>query len=398
MKIVFFVHRYWPVVGGVEKYIHELAKALLAMGHSIDVVSGATQEGLGEQEVHEGVRIHRFPALRSPLRARWWLMKKMGLFRRAEVVQVSNTHMLEYYWRMIGFLCDRRKVFLTRHGMSYVFPVPESEKRRAVRSLKLAAGVIHDGEFIEKWLGVKPDLCPDQGLSPPADELEPVPCPPLTSAVYIGRIEPDSALRVYIDAVRVLATEWKRPFELHVYGDGSLAPALREQVRKEQLPVHFHGWTPDAQRHITESCFAFIDGRMAMQEAMARRRLVLAAHVDPLRCDYVGTEPFSPYLVSAANGAEIARQVAYYIDHPSAHEALVERAFQHARTLTWQRTASAYLQFWQERLAHPQLHCSARGVLKLAWDINREVGTPKTNWARSEPAPPSVSTCSPNLS
>ena len=34
----------------------------------------------------------------------------------------------------------------------------------AVGSLKLAAGVVHDGAFIEKWLSFKPDLCPDQGL------------------------------------------------------------------------------------------------------------------------------------------------------------------------------------------------------------------------------------------
>jgi hypothetical protein len=61
--------------------------------------------------------------------------------------------------------------------MSYIFPVPEWEKRRAIRSLRLAAGVIHDGAFIEKWLGVKPDLCPDQGLFPPAGELETVPEP-----------------------------------------------------------------------------------------------------------------------------------------------------------------------------------------------------------------------------
>ncbi|GAG07119.1 unnamed protein product, partial [marine sediment metagenome] len=217
MKIMFFVHRYWPSVGGVEKYIHELANALQTMNHEVRVVAGATAEDLPETETHEGISIHRFPALRSPLRARLWLWRNRNLFAEADVVHISNTHMLEYYHRMIGWRFARRKPFLTRHGMSYVYPVPEQEKRRARRSLRQVAGVVHDGEFIEKWLGVKPDLCPDQGLSPTADELEPVSEPPPTSAVYIGRIERDSGIGIYIDAVRRLVREQGRPFELHAY-------------------------------------------------------------------------------------------------------------------------------------------------------------------------------------
>ena len=164
MKLVFFVHRYWPSVGGVEKYIHELCRSLLSMGHEVDVVAGATVPGLAGHETHEGVRVHRFPATRSPVRCRLWMWRHLALFRAADVIHVSNTHMIEYFWRMMGPLIDQRKVFLTRHGMSYTHPLPEAERRRAHRSLGLAAGVVHDGEFIEKWLGVRADICPDQGI------------------------------------------------------------------------------------------------------------------------------------------------------------------------------------------------------------------------------------------
>ena len=381
MRICFFVYRYWPIVGGVEKYIHQLAKAMLEMSHEVDVVAGATAEGLSTSETHEGVRIHRFPALRSPLRARWWMWRHLDLFRRADVVHVSNTHMLEYFWRMVGPMVDPRKVFLTRHGMSYRYPVPESEKRRAARSINLAAGVVHDGAFIGTQLGVEPDLCPDQGLFPSADSIDPVPEPPPTSAVYLGRIEPDSGIRVYIDAVRELTKVRGREFDLQVYGDGSLHEELREQVRREQLPVHFHGRVADAQRFITDSCFAFIDGRMAMQEAMARRRLVCAAYVDPLKRDYVGIESFSPYLVPVANGSELAHRVQHFITHPAERAALVERAYAHARTLTWTRTAQAYAGLWRSRLAHPVTNLTRCDLVRYAWALNREAHRPKTSWA-----------------
>ncbi len=397
MKILFFVHHYWPSVGGVEKYIHELAKALLGLGHEVHVVAGATAErdvgsgsrGPGEpgREVHDGVQIHRFPALRSPLRARLWLSRNVGLFRRADVIHVSNTHMLEYYFRMLGFLIDDRKVFLTRHGTSYVYPIPESEKRRAIRSLELVTGVVHDGAFIETWLGVRPDVCPNQGLSPPADDLRRVPEPPPTSAVFIGRLEPDSAIRMYLDAVRILTCKQGREFRLNVYGDGSLGAELRDQVLRENLPVHFFGRTHDAQRYIVDSCFAFIDGRMAIQEAMARRRLVLAGYATLLKRDYVGREPFSPYLVTVASGAELAEKVAYYIDHPEDRLALVARAFEHARGLTWRRTAQTYLNLWQEGLTRPERKASRWGLLRLARVLSRESRMPKTQWAAGSAGP-----------
>jgi glycosyltransferase involved in cell wall biosynthesis len=386
MRIVFLVHRYWPLVGGVEKYIHELAKTLLSMGHEVDVVAGAVKQGLPPQDVHDGIRIHRFPALRSPLRSRWWFIRNLAIFRHADVIHVSNTHMLEYLWRMLGPLVDRRKVFLTRHGMSYVCPVPDSEKRRALRSVNMASGVVHDGEFIGKWLGLKPDLCPDQGLSPTADEIEFAPEPLPNSATYIGRLEPDSGIGIYIDGVRRLTRDLRRIFELHVYGDGSLAGELEAEAARDSLPIHFYGRQPNAQRHISDTCFAFIDGRMAIQEAMARKRLVFAAYVDPLKRDYVGTEPFSPYLVAVGSGGELAHQVCHYIDHREEHRKLVDLAFEHARTLSWRRTAEAYAQFWREHLSRPCSTLTVWQASKLAWILGREAGRPKDTHAREIPA------------
>jgi glycosyltransferase involved in cell wall biosynthesis len=356
MKVLFFVHRFWPSVGGVEKYILELARSLTAMDHQVSVVAGSHVSDLPEHERVDGLSIHRIPTLRSPLRCRYWLWRQSDFFDAADVIQVSNTHMLEYLWKMFGQRLDRRKIFLTRHGMSCVFPVPESDKERARRSLDLVAGVVHDGEFIEKWLGVEPDICPNQGLSPEADELTPVPELAPDSAVYIGRVEADSGIRIYMDAVREVTRHHRRPFSLNVYGNGSLMPALREQVAREALPIRFHGMTPDAQDRIVDACFAFIDGRMAIQEAMARRRLVLAGYVDPLKRDYVCGEPFSPYLVAEGNGSALAERVIYYSDHPQERAALIDRAYQHARTLSWGRTAAAYLDLW-----HRRPHFSANG-------------------------------------
>jgi len=378
MKIAFFVHRYAPAVGGVENYIRNLAQALIDLGHEIDVITGAHQGDLSDTETLEGVRIHRFPALRSPLRVRLRLWQLRRVFTRADVVQVSNTHMFELYWRMIGKWLRLRNVFLIRHGMSCKCPVPQSEKRRAMRSKKRVAGVVHDGEFIEKWLGVKADICPDQGLCPAASELDPVPEPPPISAVYVGRLEPDTGIEIYIDAVRLLTTRQGRPFKLDVYGDGSLAASLQAVVQREGLPVCFHGRTAGAQDRIPDSCFAFIDGRMAIQEAMARRRLVLAAYVNPLKRDYLCGESFSPHLIAVANAQQLAGETAHFIDHPRQRAEIIEHAFAHARTLTWPRTAAALLALWRKKLDHPSSLPTRRVILG-----SRGIDRPKTSDATS---------------
>jgi len=372
MKVLFFVHRSWPSVGGVEKYILELGRSLTTMGHDVSVVAGAHAADLPEHERVDGIGVHRFPTLRSPLRCRYWLWRHRDLFDAADVIHVSNTHMLEYLWRMLGRQLDRRKTFLTRHGMSCVFPVPEADKERARRSLDLVAGVVHDGEFIAKWLGVEPDICPNQGLYPKADELVSVPEPSPESAVFIGRLEPDSGIRIYIDAVRELTRRHRRTFRMEVYGDGSLMPALRAEAAREALPIQFHGRTANAQDRIVDACFAFIDGRMAIQEAMARRRLVLAGYVDPLKRDYVCGEPFSPYLFAEGDGPALAERVIHYSDHPQERAALIDRAYQHARTLSWGRTAAAYLDLWHRRSGSSANGVRSRPSCKPAQEGIRE--------------------------
>ena len=134
MHIVFFVTRYWPAVGGVEKYIPELGKALVAMGHRVTVVAGAHEPGLADQEMHDGIDVIRFPAYRSRLRCWFHLMRHRGLFQEADVVHISDVLMVEYFQAMIGWTMPRRPLFLTRHGLSYRCPVPAEEQRRARRA------------------------------------------------------------------------------------------------------------------------------------------------------------------------------------------------------------------------------------------------------------------------
>ena len=372
MKIVFFVYRYWPDVGGVEKYIHRLAKAVQGMGHEARVIVPAHRAGLPSREFHDGIEVIRFPGYRSPARAWFHLMRLQWVFCRADVIHVSNTHMLEYFYRMVAWTLPNRPLFLTRHGMSYIYPVPESEKARARRSIDLVDGVVHDGCFIGTRLGVKADCVPNQGLHPEADALPVIPEPAPTSATFVGRLEPDSGIEIYVDAIDVLIRDFGLSIALDVYGGGTLEDALRNRAARDGLPVTFHGWQEGAQERITEGCFALVAGRLAMQEAMARRRLVVAAYVDPLKRDYVCGEPFSPYLVSGGDARTIAAQVAHYATHHDERKRMVEQAYAYARTLSWRRTAAAYVDLWTHPPRGRRQPLSRLQRARLAVQLRRE--------------------------
>jgi len=239
--------------------------------------------------------------------------------------------------------------------------------------MDLASGFIHDGEFISRWLHVSADATPIQGLFPLADDLAEFPEPPPTSAVYVGRLEPDTAIRIYVEGIQELVTQHRRPMTFHVFGDGSLAPQLRAQAADQRLPIEFHGAVPDAQNQIPNYCFAFVDGRMAIQEAMARRRAVIAAYSNPLRRDYVCGESFSPFLVPVADASQLAVEVMQLIDQAPRRQALVQRAFSYAQTLSWDATAQEFLALWKARLTGSTPPLAIRDRWTVMYALSRGV-------------------------
>ncbi len=62
LRVLMAVPQYpYPVIGGLERQSHELAKVLLELGVEVEVVSGKFQQSQLLHEVVEGVNVHRIP-------------------------------------------------------------------------------------------------------------------------------------------------------------------------------------------------------------------------------------------------------------------------------------------------------------------------------------------------
>lgn len=69
MKFIFFSAQYLPTVGGLERYTNSLAKQLIALGHSVLIVTSCL-DGLASEEIDEnGIQIYRLPV-------KWFMNKR----------------------------------------------------------------------------------------------------------------------------------------------------------------------------------------------------------------------------------------------------------------------------------------------------------------------------------
>lgn len=364
LTITWLVKRFWPEVGGVEKYVLELGRELAEMGHSVRVVAGDPSGSHARHERHAGLSIHRYPSRRSPWRAAWGLRALAPLFRQADVVHISDVEMFERYEVVLSRGVGARPVFLTRHGMGLRDPVSEDDRERHRRAREGVAGLLDDGTFIQRRYGQTPDCVPDPGLRPVADEIMQLPPPAQPCAVFIGRLEPDSGIDIYLDAMACLRERHGAGLPLTVYGDGSLKPRLIERAMRERLDVAWRPPAPDAQDRLFDGTVAFVSGRMAILEAMARRRPVVAAYVDPLKRDYVCGEWFSRHILAGSNGADLADRVLPLMRDAGLSEQRVRDAFEPVRRLRWRATARQYIAVWRRHM-HGRCASNETHVLRM---------------------------------
>lgn len=165
MTILFFTHRFWPEVGGVEKHALEVAKELVKRGHKVTVV--AENHGkLKDKETHNGIEIKRIRINTSEKLKKFviwkWLLRNRKLIEKVEVI---HCHDVFFWFLPFRFLYPQKPVFTTFHGYETKFP--PSKRAILIRKIseKMSLGNICVGDYIKKWYGTKPDFVTHGGVN-----------------------------------------------------------------------------------------------------------------------------------------------------------------------------------------------------------------------------------------
>ncbi|MBI4097669.1 MAG: glycosyltransferase family 4 protein [Candidatus Levybacteria bacterium] len=336
MKVVFLARRFYPDVGGVEKHVYEISKALIKKGHKVTVIT----QSEGDKDVLDGikiVRISKAPKGSSEKLQIWkWIISNRKLFQNADIV---HSHDVFFWYLPIKLLFPSKKSFITFHGYeSY----PISKKSIFVRKISelLANGNIVVGDFIKKWYHTTPNYVTYGGVEISNIKYQISNKPKRDSAIFIGRLDEHTGVLDYAKAVDLIKKEYPK-FRFAIIGDGRYKERL-ERYR----PL---GFKKETTTYLKRYNFAFVSRYLSILEALANRRLVFALYDNPVKEDYLRMSPFARFIVIAQTSEKLARKVTFFLNNPIQQEKFVNAGFSWVKDQTWENVLQIYLSLWRKK-------------------------------------------------
>lgn len=346
MHIVFLSRRAWPAVGGVERHIFFLCQALLKNSSDIkiSVITECSDPSWKAQEIHDGVTYYRFSLLPNAANPNVKLSVFKGMqlllpiLKTADVIHVHDV----FFWLFPIFpQIFHKKIFMTFHG--YEVPGPPNWKQRFWHQLAevLSDGNICVGDFHQKWYGVNPTVVSFGAVEGLVSKIEKsVSTKTKTKLLFVGRLENDTGIWAYLEALAIAKQKHDCEFELTVIGDGPLRTSLEFFVQDTHLPVKFLG-----QQKLTPKTYENFDaslgtGYLSILESLVAGVPVIATYVTELKKDYLEKTPFAKWIDISTPGEKLAAELIK--PHTLSPKAQVWAASQ-----TWGYLAEQYIQLWK---------------------------------------------------
>jgi glycosyltransferase involved in cell wall biosynthesis len=299
MRILMAVPKYpFPVVGGLERQAHELAKALVQRGHMVHAVSSRFDPGQNGFEVIDGVRLHRvkwvefrparfllFPfslarvffKLKRDLdlvhvhNVSWFgafvtvFAKVLGLPVITKLPNIGDFGIPGMRRRPFGFL----RIALLKRSDAIIAMTPESlveldgSGYPAARVLKVANGI---------------PLLPPPSREPRSSKT--------VDAIFVGRLSSEKGLSDLLHAWGSVKARATRPIMLRLIGDGPQAKELRALALALDLgeTVEFFGYCGDVPAELAKANLfvlpSYAEGNSnAILEAMSAGLPIVATRV-----------------------------------------------------------------------------------------------------------------------
>jgi glycosyltransferase involved in cell wall biosynthesis len=269
MRILMAVPKYpFPIVGGLERQAHELAKALVRRGHTVHVLSSRFVAGQKSVDLIDGVRVARVKWIElKPVRFLW---SSFGLarvlYKLKRDVDLVHVHNISWFGAFITVFSQALGLpVLTKLPNIGESGIPGMQSRSfgslRVRVLKRSDAIIamtteNLAELARIRYPAARILKVTNGipLVTPAVPMSSSPQDAVT-AVFAGRLSPHKGLLDLLHAWGVVKASISNSVKLRIIGDGPQAAELRALTLTLELgeDIEFFGYCADVPAELAKA-------------------------------------------------------------------------------------------------------------------------------------------------
>ena len=342
-RVLFVSHRYKPALGGVEKHVGRVIKELSGFGVEIMILTSSHTPGLSRQEQERNVRILRLPFgwdRNAPL-VYLWMIANRHEFKGFYVVHIHDTLPLLLWYLPLLVMDSATPVYATFHGFERD-PVPVIFKLLRKIARRLVRGAICIGHFIPETYGVDCDVI----LTGATDCVNLVE-QSRNGAVFVGRLEQDTGLLGYIEAIAILKVMYGIEMPLTLCGEGSLQREASNLAMSRGISMEQRGLVSNPQAVMNSNQICLAAGYLSILEAMSLGLPVIGIAGSPLKAAYLKGVLKDGGPISIQTTPEgVAREIARIINDPQLAARISERGKRFASKMSWDRMTRAYLDLW----------------------------------------------------
>ena len=345
LRVLMMAQRYKPYIGGVEKHVEQVAEALARRNCKVTVLTTRPDARLPERERVGATDIIRLPTGidRNPLLLLKWFASNREMMREFQIVHCHDFVPILLWATPFRMVLPGRPIFATFHGYERD-PVPLYFKYIRKIAERLVRGSLCVGSFIERVYGTNCFATPIGAVPQTAKRAS-----GKNHAIYVGRLEPDTPVLEYVEALATVAGESKREMEFTVCGDGSLREKLEGMCQDRGVHARFLGNVRNPEPHYLNADAALAGGFLSVLEAMSYGLPVIAYAGTALKHQYYESVLKAGGKISIqSSAAGVAREMERLLKFPKLHNHLSKRAVDFAEKNDWSRMANLYLNLWAE--------------------------------------------------
>lgn len=334
-RILFITKSFYPLFGGVEKHVKEVAEILQENRYTMVVYTRFIDKKTSRERL-KYTKTHKVEIVEIKYKD----IKILGLFqiwfemlkRTKEVngFEIVHIHDVFIWYLPIRVILFWKKVYTTFHGWEGKYPIPYKNKFIRKLSVLLSTRHIEIGDYISKFYGTKKDVV----LYGATEKLKKITKKKRNKVVYVGRLAKDTGLTLFLEFFK----KNKRKVHVEFCGDGELLKECKKYGKT-------HGFV-DPKNYIKDANIVFASGYLSILESLANKSKVIVSQDNPLKKSYYEDAPFRDWIYICNNLSEIEKSFDKTLVQSREADKKVENAFNWVSKLTWENLAEEYLNLW----------------------------------------------------